>query len=221
VICTYYVTKGHFVAQAISYKLPIAEVWVHFQGSSYAICCGQVAQEQVFLKALCVSHASFHSTSAPHSPAIEVCYNRAVWGPTNRGLVTSLPLLLHHKFCGRSFNDGVSRAVCLCSLLAFPAAAILRVPWWWRQQDPLDIFHTWCHIPVDSSVHSYHFENHKSDGRERSFQGSFWYNIWALVVEDLGNWKKALSGLTWFQLRFHISLLGLLASVTLINIREW
>jgi hypothetical protein len=71
-------TKGHYVAGAISYKLPIAEVWVHFQGSSYGICCGRVALEQVFLEALCVSHASFHSTSAPYFPAVEVCYNRAV-----------------------------------------------------------------------------------------------------------------------------------------------
>ena len=39
----YYINKRHFVVQAISYKLPIAEVWVQFQGSSYGICCGQVA----------------------------------------------------------------------------------------------------------------------------------------------------------------------------------
>lgn len=40
-------------------------------------------------------------------------------------------------------------------------------------------------------------------------------------MEDLGNWKKALSGLTWFQLRCHLSLLGLHASVILNNAREW
>jgi len=71
-------SKGHFVAQEISHKLLIAEVWVQFQGSSYGICCGQVALEQVFLEALCLSHASFHSTSASYFPAIKVCYNRAV-----------------------------------------------------------------------------------------------------------------------------------------------
>lgn len=173
VICTYTTwSRGHFVAQALSYKLSVVEVWVQIQGSSYGICSRQVTLQWVFLEALCVSHASFHSTifSCNQDLLQQGCVRSYKQGT----LVTSLLLLLHHKCCGRSFNDGVLRAVfSVIRLLCchHPQGAMMMEA---AGSSWVLHFNTCCHIAGDSSVRSHHFENPETDGRERSCQGPFW-----------------------------------------------